>query len=135
LDCPSCRYRHNKNSCGCGELKSRLSKTCVTCVDHSGSNNGNWKNGRTRHKKGYVLRFVSDHPNAVNGYVFEHRLVMEEKLGRYLEASENVHHINGIKDDNRIENLELWIRPQPSGIRAKDAVAWAKEILEKYGDL
>ena len=38
----------------------------------------------------------------------------------------------GVKDDNRIENLELWVRPQPSGIRASDAVSWAREILARY---
>ena len=77
-----------------------------------------------------------DHPRAkTNGYVFEHIVVMESMLGRPMLPDESVHHRNGVRDDNRPENLELWVRPQPSGIRKEDAIAWAREILERHGEL
>ena len=76
---------------------------------------------------------VPDHPRArTSPYVFEHILVAEELLGRYLQAGESIHHRNGLRDDNRPEDLELWTRPQPSGIRVSDAIEWARAILDRY---
>lgn len=73
----------------------------------SGENSHWWKGGR-RIIKGYVYLKSYKHPNRnINNYVAEHRLIMEKYIGRYLVKNEQVHHKNGIKDDNRIENLEI----------------------------
>lgn len=73
-----------------------------------GNKHNRWKSGRTFHPQGYVFIYQPDHPFALSGkYIAEHRFIMERCIGRYLRTNEVVHHINGITNDNRIENLEL----------------------------
>ena len=101
-----------------------------------GEGGSNWKGGRRKDPRGYILVWAPDHPSRANTkkpYVLEHRLVMEKILGRYLEPNENVHHVNGIRDDNRPENLELWSKAQPPGQRVEDKVLWARDLLQQHG--
>ncbi len=74
-----------------------------------GSLGNNWRGGIHIDSNGYKLIYKPEHPRAnIENYVFEHRLTMEEFLGRYLEPDEIVHHENGVVDDNRPENLILF---------------------------
>lgn len=81
-----------------------------------GCANPNFTGGKYVDDKGYIRVLHPEHPFNNVGYVYEHRLVMEEFLGRYLQPWETVHHINEIKIDNRLENLFLTTVPEHSSI-------------------
>lgn len=92
-----------------------------------------WKGG-IRRAGGYVSIYMPDHPDAgKDGCVREHRLVMEKIVGRRLIKDETVHHRNGVRDDNRPENLELWSRSHGPGGRVDEIVEWALDFLRKRG--
>lgn len=115
---------HTK-SCGC--LVKELAQ------NRAGEKHYSWKGGRLKTNYGYILLLKKDHPNArKNGRIFEHVFVMSEYLGRPLKKNETVHHKNGIKDDNRIENLELWTGNHSNGQRVDDMIEWAFEYLYQY---
>lgn len=112
---------HCSRSCGlrayCAENPTR----------YKGEDGNNWKGGRQLDRRGYVLTWVDNHParsHTKKPYVFEHRLVMERMLGRYLTPEENVHHRDGRRDNNDPANLELWWKSQPGGQRVPDLIEY-----------
>jgi hypothetical protein len=82
-----------------------------------------WTGGRRKHSAGYVEAYAPGHPSSVRNFVLEHRLIMEKQIGRYLHTWEIVHHVNGIKTDNRIENLELTNRVEHARLHKEQEYA------------
>jgi hypothetical protein len=97
--------------CGCDEevFKDKWRRLPRFKLGHSsrGKFNAQWKNGSYINHEGYRLVLAYGHPRAQKNYVFEHILIAEKKIGRYISVNEHIHHINGDKLDNRLENLEV----------------------------
>lgn len=97
----------------------KLDPISAKTIFGSAENNGNWKGGR-RIQNGYHMVRYPNHPKAIQGYVYEHRLVMERHIGRYLKKDEIVHHKNRNKQDNRVENLEILTPSEHNKVHRKE---------------
>lgn len=114
------KNKKNGKCLDCGNPISKWNKRCAKCNYKSpernkkisdsriGSNNPNWRGGKYKDASGYIrIKNKEHHLADCNGYIREHRLIAEQKYGRKIRNDEVVHHLNGIRDDNRPENLVI----------------------------
>ncbi|MGL4999435.1 MAG: HNH endonuclease signature motif containing protein [Cetobacterium sp.] len=121
---------HSDGLCHAHYYQKNIAKTKLKKV--RGPKTEEWSKW-SLHSTGYIYRWRWILATNKMTHEYQHRYVVEQHLGRKLLKHENVHHINGVRDDNRIENLELWSTSQPSGQRVEDKISWAMELLELYG--
>lgn len=131
--------------CDCGNEKninlqhliSGHTKSCG-CEFYRKDEHGFVKNRRKRYKtgSGYIKIYMPNHANSDrNGYVLEHIYVMSQNLQRPIKKGETIHHKNGIRDSNNMENLELWTHTHPYGQRVVDMYEFCLKYIEDYKDI
>ena len=125
------RNKIRKSHLGKTLSKEHRDKVIRTLVyGQKGKDNKSWKGGISMHG-GYVIIKMPEHPKSYqNGYVKKSVLVLEEKIGRHLMENEVSHHINGIKTDDRPENLEVLTASQHNSITAKER--WLSGEMKQY---
>lgn len=138
---------HWRCRCDCGKktvvrsshLNGGTTRSCGCLLTENltlkGEKSRNWRGGRTKSADGYVFLtrpVFPGHEKYRRTQIAEHVVVMARHLGRPPRRGESVHHKNGVRDDNRIENLELWESGHRPGQRVSDLVRWAKQILVRY---
>jgi hypothetical protein len=118
--CPVCGEKFSQRPDG---RPVTCSRSCARRLQaqKNGGHSPNYKGGRWMINTGYWKVLKRDHPRAdAGGYVLEHILVMEAKIGRHLHPWETIHHKNGVRSDNSPDNLELWFKKDPPGQRVYD---------------
>ena len=110
--------------CEAHEQRARHGKCLDTPIRPKTKGGGEWSNGY-----GYIVKTTT------RGLMMKHRWVMEQHIGRQLFKNETVHHMNGDRKDNRIENLELWSSAHPPGQRVVDKLKWARELIDTYKEV
>lgn len=126
--------------CSCGvrkvveepSLVYGRSKRCGHLRRRRGEHNPGWKGGRYKSADGYIVVQGTKIDGVRFGRSLEHQNVMEKFLGRPLRRGETVHHKNGVRDDNDIRNLELWVSGHPGGQRLGDLIDWAVKLLREH---
>lgn len=135
MECKYCPRKRAQNAYILKKNKNKEKKQQVKNIELKKPRPKNKSGEGNIDAQGYKTISKRGHPNQMDdkGRIREHIFVMSEFLGRPLMKGESVHHKNGVRDDNRIENLELWNKGQPAGQRVEDKIKYYIEFLSSYG--